>query len=94
MVHGACVSIGCYAMTHVGIEEIYTLVAAALAAGQGKIGVHLFPFRLEPEKLAQYQQHRWFSYWSELQPIYAAFESDRSPPKVVTANGHYRLAAP
>ena len=32
MVHGDCVSIGCYAMTDEGIEEIYTLMGAAFRA--------------------------------------------------------------
>lgn len=94
MVHGDCVSVGCYAMTHAGIEEIYTLVAAALNAGQSKVSVHLFPFRLEPAKLAEYQDHNWFEFWSELQPIYAAFERDRQPPKVIVDAGRYRLAVP
>jgi len=40
MVHGDCVSIGCYAMTDAGIEEIYTLVAAALKGGQPFVRVH------------------------------------------------------
>jgi len=32
MVHGDCVSIGCYAMTNPGIEEIYGLVRAGRPA--------------------------------------------------------------
>jgi murein L,D-transpeptidase YafK len=47
MVHGSCVSIGCYAMGDEGIEEIYTLAAAALAGGQRAFDVHAFPFRLD-----------------------------------------------
>lgn len=94
MVHGDCVSIGCYAMTHAGIEEIYTLVAAALSAGQRQVAVHLFPFRLEAARLAEQREHLWFEFWSELQPIYAAFESKREPPAVKVVNGHYRLVAP
>jgi murein L,D-transpeptidase YafK len=46
MVHGDCKSVGCYAMTDAGIEEIYTLVDAALVAGQPNIPVHIFPFRM------------------------------------------------
>ncbi len=34
MVHGSCVSIGCYAMTDKGIEEIFTLADASLRNGQ------------------------------------------------------------
>jgi Flp pilus assembly protein TadD len=46
MVHGACASIGCYAMTDAAIEEIYTLVERALIGGQGRVPVHAFPFRM------------------------------------------------
>src|SRR6266516_5598597 len=34
MVHGDCVSVGCYAMTNEWIEEIYTMTDAALRGGQ------------------------------------------------------------
>ncbi|SVD61889.1 uncharacterized protein METZ01_LOCUS414743, partial [marine metagenome] len=46
MVHGNCVSIGCYAMTDAGIEEIYSLCDAALTNGQRFFRVHAFPFRM------------------------------------------------
>ncbi|MEI8706832.1 L,D-transpeptidase family protein [Pseudoalteromonas sp. B62] len=38
MVHGNCVSIGCYAMTDEYINEIYALGAAALKSGQSFLG--------------------------------------------------------
>jgi len=91
MVHGDCVSVGCYAMTHAGIEEIYTLVSAALNNGQSKVDVHLFPFRLQPGKLAAYSEHKWHAFWTELMPIYAAFDRDKVPPAVSITDGHYRL---
>ncbi|AFT68626.1 ErfK/YbiS/YcfS/YnhG family protein [Alloalcanivorax dieselolei B5] len=40
MVHGNCVSIGCYAMTDAYINEIYALSAAALQSGQPYFRVH------------------------------------------------------
>ena len=46
MVHGNCVSVGCYAMTNAGIEEIYLIVEKSLAAGQKLFRVHAFPFRM------------------------------------------------
>ncbi|MDI5817489.1 hypothetical protein MJI46_32940, partial [Salmonella enterica subsp. enterica serovar Cerro] len=33
MIHGACVSVGCYAMTDSGIDEIFQFVTAALVFG-------------------------------------------------------------
>ena len=48
MVHGDCVSEGCYAMTDPMIEEIYVLVERALGAGQVDVPVHIFPFKMTP----------------------------------------------
>ncbi|WP_257390938.1 L,D-transpeptidase family protein [Snodgrassella alvi] len=46
MIHGKCVSIGCYAMTDNGIEEIYALVIQALSSGQTQVPIHIFPFKM------------------------------------------------
>ena len=43
MVHGSCVSIGCFAMTDEFIEEIYTLAHCALKNGQSFFRIHIFP---------------------------------------------------
>lgn len=91
MVHGACVSIGCYAMTDVAIEEIYSLVAAALEQGQAAVPVHLFPFRLDAAALAAEQDSPWHAFWSDLAPIYRAFEVRREPPQVCVREGRYQL---
>lgn len=94
MVHGNCVSIGCYAMSDAGIEEIYTLVAAAIAAGQSGVPVHAFPFRMVPAALDAQRAAPWYAFWSTLQPVYQSFEDSRRPPAVeVTARG-YRLREP
>jgi murein L,D-transpeptidase YafK len=91
MVHGNCVSIGCYAMTDAKIEEIYTLMSQAFAGGQRTIAVHAFPFKLAPETLASYQEHPDFVFWRELQPIYQAFVTTALPPKVRVRGRHYEL---
>ena len=46
MVHGGCSSIGCYAMTDPVVDEIWRLVTAALAKGQPRFQVQVFPFRM------------------------------------------------
>ncbi len=89
MVHGNCVSIGCYAMTGPYIDEIYTLANAALAAGQPFFRVHSFPFKLEPEKLDQYKEHHWYDFWRNLQEGYLYFEQNKMPPNVTVKNGRY-----
>lgn len=91
MVHGNCVSIGCYAMTDPKIEEIYTLIETALRAGQAQIPVHVFPFALTDAALAEQSAHRWYPFWRDLQPIYAAFENSRSVPEVAVRDKRYRL---
>lgn len=62
MVHGDCVSIGCYAMIDDAIEEIYLLAEAALNAGQGSFQVHAFPFRMENRELSG----EWAAFWGNL----------------------------
>ncbi|MCT4609092.1 MAG: murein L,D-transpeptidase [Pelagimonas sp.] len=91
MVHGDCLSIGCYAMTDPAIEEIYVLVEAALKAGQPYVPVHAFPFHLTKDRLNQETHHRWHQFWQELQPIYARFQADAQVPKVVVSEGRYRI---
>lgn len=92
MVHGNCVSIGCYAMGDAGIEEIYTLTAAALRAGQTRFDAHIFPFRPTAKALAAAKDSPWFGFWNELKPVYDVFERERVPPTVAVENGHYRIA--
>ena len=89
MVHGACVSVGCYAMTDAGIEEIYTSVAAALTAMQNIVRVHIFPFAMTNAKLAQYADHPWHAFWSNLKEGYDYFEQHGRPPNVEVANRRY-----
>ena len=89
MVHGNCVSIGCYAMTDPLMEEIYALVNAALHQGQAVFRVHAFPFRLDTTTLDKYRQHRWFSFWQNLKEGYDHFEQYRRPPNTEVKAGRY-----
>lgn len=91
MVHGNCVSTGCYAMGDEAIEEIYSLVAAALDAGQGAVEVHAFPFRMEVEALQTGRDSPWFDFWSALKPGYDAFERTRRPPRIEVIGRRYRV---
>ena len=91
MVHGDCVSIGCYAMTDAKIEEIYTLMARAFGGGQQSIPVHAFPFRLTQAALGAHSNHLFAEFWQELAPIYQAFEDTAVPPRVRVQAGYYRI---
>ena len=89
MVHGNCVSIGCFAMTDPGIEEIYLLAQAALERGQQSFPVHVFPFRMTEENMRRHAPSRWASFWSDLKAGYDAFEAKHVPPDVDVRGGHY-----
>lgn len=89
MVHGSCVSIGCYAMTDDYINEIYALAFAALKNGQPFFRVHSFPFELDDESLADYQSHPWHQFWLNLKEGYDFFNEHRKPPNVEVLRGRY-----
>lgn len=89
MVHGKRVSIGCYAMTDDSIEQIYTLVSAALRQGQPFVRVHCFPFRFTGDRLTRETHSPWHDFWSNLRDGYLAFEESRSPPDIVVRDRRY-----
>ncbi|MES2474432.1 MAG: murein L,D-transpeptidase family protein [Verrucomicrobiota bacterium] len=90
MVHGSDVSIGCLAMTDAKIEEIYTLCDAALHGGQAYFRVHLFPFRMTADRMAQISNtDANFAFWQNLQQGYDAFEKSKIPPDVSVLDKRY-----
>ncbi|MCB5174329.1 L,D-transpeptidase family protein [Microvirga lenta] len=89
MVHGDCLSIGCYAMTDKGIDDIYRVVEAALRGGQSEIPVHVFPFRMTDARLAAKADHPWASFWANLKEGYDLFETTGVPPSVSVCSGRY-----
>ncbi len=91
MVHGAKVSIGCFAMTDPGIEEIYVLAHEALAGGQKKFPVHIFPFRMTPERMAGAEGDANLPFWKMLQPAYDSFEKTHSPPVISITGTAYKV---
>ena len=93
MVHGACVSAGCYAMTDAGIEPIYALVRAALRNGQARVPVHVFPFRMTAENMAAHAASRWIGFWRELKEGHDLFEATHVPPRVRVRAGRYVFEA-
>jgi murein L,D-transpeptidase YafK len=90
LVHGKCVSIGCYAMTDKGIEEIYTLADRALRNGQGFFRVHVFPFRMSAGNMERHKRSPHIEFWQNLKEGYDFFaEKGNIPPNVVVRNGKY-----
>ena len=89
MVHGNCVSIGCYAMTDAKIEEIYALLESALEKGEKFVPVHIYPFKMTKENMADHSENRWYDFWTNLKEGYDYFEREKLPPRIKVKNGHY-----
>jgi murein L,D-transpeptidase YafK len=89
MVHGHCASIGCYAMTNPGIEEIYTLVYKAFESGQQKIQLDIFPFRMDDQHLKNYATNPFLPSWKKMKPGYDLFEKKHVPALAVIKGKEY-----
>src|SRR5262249_42897020 len=89
MVHGGCKSIGCYAMTNYGIEEIYGLIHEAFNAGQDKVQVQAFPFRMTAQNLARHRSDENGPFWTMLKVGSDAFLTTGRPPTVAVCDRRY-----
>lgn len=94
MIHGSCVSVGCYAMTDTYIEDIYNYVEAALRNGQARVGVSIYPFRMTDSNLQRHRNSVYASFWQQLQPGYREFVQHRVPPAISVTGGRYVLNEP
>ncbi len=92
LIHGGCSSVGCFAMTDEVQEEIYGLARAALAKGQDRFQVHIFPFRMTTENMERHAGHEWAHTWADLKPAYDSFERTRVPPQVALCGVRYKVA--
>lgn len=93
MVHGNCVSIGCYAMGDDAIEEIWTLMAAAFSGGQKIVRVHAFPFAMNAANLGAQARNPNFGFWSNLKEGWDWFETNGRPPDVTVRENAYAFGA-
>jgi murein L,D-transpeptidase YafK len=89
MVHGGCRSVGCYAMTDYGIEEIYGLVYEAFQGGQAKIQLQAFPFQMTTANLARHGQDPNTPFWKMIKTGSDAFLENRQPPTVAVCDRRY-----
>jgi murein L,D-transpeptidase YafK len=96
MVHGGHGSLGCFAVTDPVIEEIYLIAEAALKNGQTSFPVHVFPFHMTDERMAQAraESSEWLPFWENLREGYDAFEQTHVPPVMTAEGGRYALRAP
>jgi murein L,D-transpeptidase YafK len=92
LLHGGCSSVGCFAMTDPVQDEIYDLARAAIAKGQERFSVHVFPFRMTAANMAHYAKHEGSETWADLKPAYDSFERTRVPPQVALCGTRYKIA--
>ncbi len=89
MVHGSCVSIGCYAMTNERIEEIWTIIVKAFENDQRFFRIHIFPFKFNDKNLIRNTDSTLDKFWLNLKEGYDYFEENHYPPDVGVRNGRY-----
>jgi murein L,D-transpeptidase YafK len=88
MIHGDCLSAGCYAMTDEQISEIYALARDSLS-GRPSFQVQAYPFRLTPANLARHRNSPNLAFWKMLKVGNDHFETTQREPKVDVCNRRY-----
>lgn len=94
MVHGGCSSIGCFAMTNPVIDEIWSLVNAALNGGQKRFQVQVYPFRMSEQNLQQRTSDPQLPFWQNLKLGHDMFEASSVPPRVSVCGRTYTFEPP
>lgn len=89
MVHGDCVSEGCYAMTDPLMEEIYILVDHALRRSVDEVPIHVFPFRMADERMVQERNSPNYHFWRNLKEGHDFFGRHGYPPRWIVKYGAY-----
>ncbi|RUP00154.1 murein L,D-transpeptidase family protein [Hyphomicrobium sp.] len=89
MVHGDCRSVGCFAMSNQGIEEIYAFVRDSLAAGETSVPVHVFPFRMNAANMKRHADNPARTTWGPLKEAYDDFTRTREPPEIGMCGRRY-----
>lgn len=93
MIHGNCVSIGCFAMTDAVIEELWTIVNEAFRNKQKAVSLHIFPFRFSSDNLEAFREDKNMAFWNQLLPAYRYFESSHKLPVIGLKGKKYTVAA-
>lgn len=89
MVHGACSSQGCFAMTDEAISEVYAIAREAFASGQRSFQFQSYPFRMTAENLAKHRADSHFGFWKNLKEGSDIFEVAGQEPAWTVSGGRY-----
>ena len=76
-------------MTDEQVLEIFGFARDAFKGGQEAFQVQAFPFRLTPENMARYKDHKSFDFWNQIREGYDHFEITKRPPKVDVCEKRY-----
>lgn len=93
MIHGNCVSVGCYAMTDGVIEKLWVLAVSAFRSGQPFIRVHIFPFRMTDKNMKAQAHSQWYRFWQSLRQGHNHFQATGRPPNTIVKNRRYVFEA-
>ncbi len=89
MIHGQCVSVGCFAMTNDLMDEIYALARDAIDGGMARVPVHIFPFRMTAENMKRHADHPARHTWAPLKEAYDDFARTQEPPRIGVCGSRY-----
>jgi len=92
-IEGGCAPKGSYAAGDPAMEEILTLVRAALGKGQPFFRIHCFPFRMTDARMNKElaAKAKWLDFWANLKEGYDYFEVLHRPPNATVKNGRYQF---
>ncbi len=89
MIHGDCLSAGCYALTDAQIEEVFSLAREAFRGGQSEFQIQAFPFRMTAQNMARRRNDPNFDFWQNLKEGSDHFEATGRIPTVNVCNRRY-----
>ena len=89
MMHGDCLSAGCYAMTDDQMAEIYAMARESFRGGQPAFQVQALPFRMTPQNMARRRTDKNMAFWKNLKQGSDAFEVTKLEPKVDACGKKY-----
>jgi murein L,D-transpeptidase YafK len=89
MMHGDCLSAGCYAMTDDQMAEIYAMARESFRGGQKAFQVQALPFRMTPQNIARRRDDKNMKFWKNLKQGSDAFEVTKLEPKVDACGKKY-----
>ncbi|MCX7955342.1 MAG: hypothetical protein N3A01_09185 [Bacteroidales bacterium] len=91
---GQCFSLGNFGISEPYIKELFLFAIYAVANGQSKIPVHIFPCRMNDEnlKILVETNNKYEKFWASLASVYKFFENNKIIPNIIlNADGTYHI---